>query len=202
MRSARTAAAVDARAAEAAAPVPPMAKRGAEPLVCHVPCKRVLREPPPPRAAERRPRAEAAAAGPAAAKRKLEEAEAPPGKRHGLRGGGPRNEQGGDAAAATATGRRRRRGAAAAAAQDGRPAEGGGGRGKEAAGDEVTARRPLAAVRAPGASLPCPLPPVPLRWGRPGRCAPPSATPPLHGEPPRLGLQRPQPQPRLPAAAP
>ncbi|XP_074992337.1 uncharacterized protein C9orf40 homolog isoform X2 [Calonectris borealis] len=106
-----------------------MAKRRAEPLVCHVPIKRFLREPPPPRAAapERRPRGEAASAGPAAPKRKLEEAEAPPGKRPGLRGSSPRGEQG------EAGGRRRRRGGPAAP-QDERTAEGrAGGRGKERA---------------------------------------------------------------------
>ncbi|XP_074876169.1 uncharacterized protein C9orf40 homolog [Buteo buteo] len=105
-----------------------MAKRRAEPLVCHVPVKRLLREPaPPPRAAapERRPRGEATGAGPAAPKRKLEEAEAPPGKRPGLRGSSSRGEQG------DAGGRRRRRGGPAAP-QDERTAEGrAGGRGKE-----------------------------------------------------------------------
>ncbi|XP_054666830.1 uncharacterized protein C9orf40 homolog isoform X2 [Grus americana] len=86
-----------------------MAKRRAEPLVCHVPIKRLLREPLPRAAApERRPRGEAAGAGPAAPKRKLEEAEAPPGKRPGLRGSSPRGEQG------EAGGRRRRRGGPAA----------------------------------------------------------------------------------------
>ncbi|XP_072716011.1 uncharacterized protein C9orf40 homolog [Ciconia boyciana] len=107
-----------------------MAKRRAEPLVCHVPIKRLLREPPPPppaAAPERRPRGEAASAGPAAPKRKLEEAEAPPGKRPGLRGSSPRGEQG------DAGGRRRRRGGPAAI-QDERRAEGrAGGRGKERA---------------------------------------------------------------------
>ncbi|XP_033928575.1 LOW QUALITY PROTEIN: uncharacterized protein C9orf40 homolog [Melopsittacus undulatus] len=85
-----------------------MAKRRGEPLVCHVPVKRPLREPPLSRAPapERRPRAEGAGAGPAAPKRKLEEAEAPPGKRPALRGCSPRGEQG------DVGGRRRRRGAA------------------------------------------------------------------------------------------
>ncbi|XP_030323080.1 uncharacterized protein C9orf40 homolog [Calypte anna] len=100
-----------------------MAKRRAEPLVCHVPIKRLLREPPPfaPRAVapDRRSRGEAASAGPAAPKRKLEEAEAPPGKRPGLRGSGLRGEQG------DAGGRRRRRGGSAAP-QDERTAEGRG----------------------------------------------------------------------------
>ncbi|KAM9367239.1 transient receptor potential cation channel subfamily M member 6 [Phaethornis superciliosus] len=109
-----------------------MAKRRAEPLVCHVPIKRLLREPPPfaPRAAapDRRPRSEAASAGPAAPKRKLEEAEAPPGKRPGLRGSGLRGEQG------DAGGRRRRRGGAAAP-PDERTAEG-RGRGNERAAAE------------------------------------------------------------------
>ncbi|KAM8983658.1 uncharacterized protein C9orf40 homolog [Ara ararauna] len=106
-----------------------MAKRRAEPLVCHVPVKRLLREPPLPRAPapERRPRAEGAGAGPAAPKRKLEEAEAPPGKRPGLRGCCPRGEQG------DVGGRRRRRGSAAVP-QDERTAEGCAcGRGKERA---------------------------------------------------------------------
>ncbi|XP_065511750.1 uncharacterized protein C9orf40 homolog [Caloenas nicobarica] len=108
-----------------------MAKRRGEPLVCHVPSKRLLREPPPSpaRAAapERRPRGEAAAASPAAPKRKLEEAETPPGKRPGLRGSSPRGEQG------DAGGRRRRRGGPAAP-QDEQSAEGrAGGRGKERA---------------------------------------------------------------------
>ncbi|XP_054666829.1 uncharacterized protein C9orf40 homolog isoform X1 [Grus americana] len=103
-----------------------MAKRRAEPLVCHVPIKRLLREPLPRAAApERRPRGEAAGAGPAAPKRKLEEAEAPPGKRPGLRGSSPRGEQG------EAGGRRRRRGGPAAP-QDEQTAEvRAGGRGKE-----------------------------------------------------------------------
>ncbi|XP_075596284.1 uncharacterized protein C9orf40 homolog [Balearica regulorum gibbericeps] len=103
-----------------------MAKRRAEPLVCHVPIKRLLREPPPRATApERRPRGEAAGAGPAAPKRKLEEAEAPPGKRPGLRGSSPRGEQG------EAGGRRRRRGGPAAP-QDEQTAElRAGGRGKE-----------------------------------------------------------------------
>lgn len=122
-------------AADAGTPL--MAKRCAEPLLCHVPVKRLLRElpPPPPRAAapERRPRGERASAGPAAPKRKLEEDEAPPGKRPGLRGRGPRGEQG-DAGA-------RRRGGPAAP-QDERTAEGradGGGK-KRAAAAEVTER--------------------------------------------------------------
>ncbi|XP_057281798.1 uncharacterized protein C9orf40 homolog [Pezoporus wallicus] len=98
-----------------------MAKRRAEPLVCHVPVKRLLRESPLSRAPvpERRPRAEGAGAGPgpAAPKRKLEEAEAPPGKRPGLRGCSPRGEQG------DVGGRRRRRGTAVAP-QDLRTEEG------------------------------------------------------------------------------
>ncbi|XP_074668655.1 uncharacterized protein C9orf40 homolog [Strix aluco] len=123
---ARTAA---GRALRGAPPFRPlMAKRRAEPLVCHVPVKRHLHEPPSPAAApERRPRGEAAGAGPAASKRKLEEAEAPPGKRPGLRGSSPRAEQG-DAGV-----RRRRRGGPAAP-QDQRSAEGrAGDRGKERA---------------------------------------------------------------------
>ncbi|XP_061221999.1 uncharacterized protein C9orf40 homolog [Neopsephotus bourkii] len=104
-----------------------MAKRHAEPLVCQVPVKRVLRESPLSRAPvpERRPRAEGAGAGPATPKRKLEEAEAPPGKRPGLRGCSPRGEQG------DVGGRRRRRGAAAVP-QDLRTEEGRAcGQGKE-----------------------------------------------------------------------
>ncbi|XP_062456456.1 uncharacterized protein C9orf40 homolog [Rhea pennata] len=97
-----------------------MAKRRAEPLVCHVPFKRRLPEPPPRAAAaaapERRPRP--------APKRQLEEAEAPPGKRPGLRGGSPRAEPG------EAPARRRRREGPAAAPQE---AGGAGGRGKERA---------------------------------------------------------------------
>ncbi|XP_068858244.1 uncharacterized protein C9orf40 homolog [Aphelocoma coerulescens] len=85
---------------------PLMAKRRAEPLMCHVPVKRLLREPSLPRAGERRPRAEPARAGPAAPKRPLEEAEAPPGKRLGA--GGPRAQPG------DAGGGRRRRGGTAA----------------------------------------------------------------------------------------
>ncbi|KAM6364249.1 uncharacterized protein C9orf40 homolog isoform 2-T2 [Pluvialis apricaria] len=110
-----------------------MAKRCAEPLLCHVPIKRLLRElPPSPRAAapERRPRGEAASAGPAAPKRKLEEDEAPPGKRPGLRGSTPRGEQG------DAGGRRR---GGPAAPQDERTAEGragGGGKERAAAAEE------------------------------------------------------------------
>ncbi|XP_068279527.1 uncharacterized protein C9orf40 homolog [Nyctibius grandis] len=107
-----------------------MAKRRAEPSVCHVPIKRLLREPPPPpRAAapERRPRGEAASAGPAAPKRKLEEAEAPPGKRPGLRGSSPRGEQG------DAEGRRRRRGGPAAPQAERTAEERAGGRGRERA---------------------------------------------------------------------
>ncbi|XP_064358604.1 uncharacterized protein C9orf40 homolog [Dromaius novaehollandiae] len=102
-----------------------MAKRRAEPLVCHVPFKRRLPEPPPRAAApERRPRAEAASAAP---KRQLEEAEAPPGKRPGLRGGSPRAEQG------EAAGRRRRRGGPAAPEESQAAAGGAGDRGKERA---------------------------------------------------------------------
>ncbi|XP_037228921.1 uncharacterized protein C9orf40 homolog isoform X2 [Falco rusticolus] len=106
-----------------------MAKRRAEPLVYHVPVKRLLREPSPPSvsAPERRPRGEVAGAGPAAPKRKLEEAEAPPSKRPGLRGSSSRGEPG------DAGGRRRRRGGTAPP-QDERSAEGGaGGRVKERA---------------------------------------------------------------------
>ncbi|KAM4753078.1 transient receptor potential cation channel subfamily M member 6 [Cyanocitta cristata] len=102
-----------------------MAKRRAEPLMCHVPVKRLLREPSLPRAGERRPRAEPARAGPAAPKRPLEEAEAPPGKRLGA--GGPRAQPG------DAGGGRRRRGGTAAP-QDAPAAEGrAGGRAKERA---------------------------------------------------------------------
>lgn len=138
-----------------------MAKRRAEPLLCHVPVKRLLREPPPPpRAAapERRPRGEEASARPAAPKRKLEEAEAPPGKRPGLRGSGPRGEQG------DAADRRRRRGGSAAP-QDERAAEGcAGGRGKErAAAAEVTVRG-----RGGGRGLAGRM----LRWAGPS-CLPP-----------------------------
>ncbi|XP_014741795.1 PREDICTED: uncharacterized protein C9orf40 homolog [Sturnus vulgaris] len=86
-----------------------MAKRRAEPLMCHVPVKRLLREPALPRAGERRPRAEPGCAGPAAPKRPLEEAEAPPGKRLGP--GAPRALPG------DAGGGRRRRGEGAAAAE-------------------------------------------------------------------------------------
>uniref|UniRef100_A0A8C3JFI2 Putative WW-binding domain-containing protein n=1 Tax=Calidris pygmaea TaxID=425635 RepID=A0A8C3JFI2_9CHAR len=106
-----------------------MAKRRAEPLLCHVPIKRLLREPPSPRAAapERRPRGEAAGAGPAAPKRKLEEAEAPPGKRPGLRGSSPRGEQG------DVGGRRRRRSGPAAPQDEGTVEGRTGGCGKERA---------------------------------------------------------------------
>ncbi|XP_030113887.4 uncharacterized protein C9orf40 homolog [Taeniopygia guttata] len=98
-----------------------MAKRRAEPLLCHVPVKRLLRDPALPRAGERRPRAEPGGA----AKRPLEEAEAPPGKRLGP--GAPRAQPG------EAGGGRRRRGGTAAA-QDAPAAEGrAGGRGKERA---------------------------------------------------------------------
>ncbi|XP_074850168.1 uncharacterized protein C9orf40 homolog [Carettochelys insculpta] len=79
-----------------------MAKRHAEPLVCHVPWKRFLPEPPlhaPGHA--RRPRdepelwsAERAPPGGPGKKRKLEEAEAPPGKRPGPRACSPCGEPG------------------------------------------------------------------------------------------------------------
>ncbi|XP_027742088.1 uncharacterized protein C9orf40 homolog [Empidonax traillii] len=72
-----------------------MPKRRAEPLMCHVPVKRLLRAPSVPRAAERRPRGEAARAGPVAPKRPLEEAEAPPGKRPGPSAAGAPPGQGG-----------------------------------------------------------------------------------------------------------
>ncbi|XP_053788077.1 uncharacterized protein C9orf40 homolog isoform X1 [Vidua chalybeata] len=102
-----------------------MAKRRAEPLVCHVPAKRPLRDPALPRAGERRPRAEPGCAAPAALKRPLEEAEAPPGKRLGP--GAPRAQPG------DAGGGRRRRGGTVAP-QDAPAAEGrAGGRGKERA---------------------------------------------------------------------
>ncbi|XP_064498959.1 uncharacterized protein C9orf40 homolog [Pseudopipra pipra] len=102
---------------------PLMPKRRAEPLMCHVPVKRLLRVPPLPRAAERRPRSEPARAGPAAPKRPLEEAEAPPGKRPGPSAARapPGDGEGGW----------RRRGEPAVP-QDERAAEGcAGGRGKE-----------------------------------------------------------------------
>ncbi|XP_056370414.1 uncharacterized protein C9orf40 homolog [Oenanthe melanoleuca] len=104
---------------------PLMAKRRAEPLMCHVPVKRLLREPALPRAGERRPRAEPGCAGPAAPKRPLEEAEAPPGKRLGP--GGPRAQP------EDAGGGERRRGGTAA--PQGAPAAEGrvGGRDKERA---------------------------------------------------------------------
>ncbi|XP_050185295.1 uncharacterized protein C9orf40 homolog [Myiozetetes cayanensis] len=102
-----------------------MPKRRAEPLMCHVPVKRLLRAPPVPRAAERRPRVEAARAGPAAPKRPLEEAEAPPGKRPGPSAARAPPGQGGS------EGRRRGQ---PAAPQDERAAEGcAGGRGEERA---------------------------------------------------------------------
>ncbi|XP_064355900.1 uncharacterized protein C9orf40 homolog isoform X2 [Dromaius novaehollandiae] len=103
-----------------------MAKRCAEPLVCHVPFKRCLSEPSRAAAPERPSWAEAANGAP---KRQLEEAEAPPGKRPGLRGGSPRAEQG------EAAGRPRRRGGPAAA-QEARAAGGSEGRGKERAAAE------------------------------------------------------------------
>ncbi|XP_057228683.1 uncharacterized protein C9orf40 homolog [Malurus melanocephalus] len=84
---------------------PLMAKRRAEPLMCHVPVKRLLREPPLSRAGERRSRAEPGREGPAAPKRPLEEAEAPPRKRPGP--GAPREQPGDEGA-----GRRRRGGSA------------------------------------------------------------------------------------------
>ncbi|XP_066194866.1 uncharacterized protein C9orf40 homolog isoform X1 [Sylvia atricapilla] len=102
---------------------PLMAKRRAETLMCHVPVKRLLREPALPRAGERRSRAEPGPAGPAAPKRPLEEAEAPPGKRLGP--GAPRAQP-----AAAGGGRRQRGGTAEprdAAAEEGRA----GGRGEE-----------------------------------------------------------------------
>ncbi|XP_065262593.1 uncharacterized protein C9orf40 homolog [Emys orbicularis] len=79
-----------------------MAKRHAEPLVCHVPWKRFLPEPPPLlRAPGRRPRDGPELWSPVRAvpgdpdkKRKLEEAEAPPGKRPGLKGNRPGGEPG------------------------------------------------------------------------------------------------------------
>ncbi|XP_064295605.1 uncharacterized protein C9orf40 homolog [Phalacrocorax carbo] len=120
----------DARSTASPVLGPLMAKRRAEPLVCHVPVKRLPREPPFSRAVapERHCRGEAASASPAAPKRRLEEAEAPPGKRPAPRGSGPRGEQG------EAGGRRRRRGGTVAP-QDERTAEGqgAGGRGKERA---------------------------------------------------------------------
>lgn len=141
---------------------PLMAKRRGEPLVCHVPSKRLLREPPSPaRAAapERRPRGEAAAASPAAPKRKLEEVEAPPGKRPGLRGSSPRGEQG------DAGGRRRRRGGPAVP-QDEQTAEGrAGDRGKERAAVAEVTRRGWDGGRPPG-RMP--------RWAGPG-CSPPGS---------------------------
>ncbi|XP_039945147.1 uncharacterized protein C9orf40 homolog [Hirundo rustica] len=102
-----------------------MAKRRAEPLMCHVPVKRLLREPALPLAGERRSRAGPGCAGPAAPKRPLEEAEAPPGKRLGPYA--PRAQPG------DAGGGRRQRGGTAAP-QDAPAAEGrAGGRGKERA---------------------------------------------------------------------
>lgn len=79
-----------------------MAKRHAEPLVCHVPWKRFLPEPPPllrvpGRCLRDGPElwspGRAVSGGPDK-KRKLEEAEAPPGKRPGLRGNRPGREPG------------------------------------------------------------------------------------------------------------
>ncbi|XP_071436678.1 uncharacterized protein C9orf40 homolog isoform X1 [Pithys albifrons albifrons] len=100
-----------------------MAKRRAEPLMCHVPIKRLLCEPVLPRAAERRPRGEPVRAGSATPKRPLEEPEAPPGKRPGP--SAPHAQLG------DADGGRRRRGGPAAP-QDERAEEGcAGGRGKE-----------------------------------------------------------------------
>ncbi|XP_054254110.1 uncharacterized protein C9orf40 homolog [Indicator indicator] len=103
-----------------------MAKRRAEPLMCHVAIKRLLREAPPPllRAAapEQRPRGEGAGACPVAPKRKLEETEVPPGKRPGLQGSSPRREK--------VDGEDRRRGETTALENE-RTAEGrGGGRAK------------------------------------------------------------------------
>ncbi|XP_063279624.1 LOW QUALITY PROTEIN: uncharacterized protein C9orf40 homolog [Prinia subflava] len=102
-----------------------MAKRRAEPLMCHVPVKRLLREPALPRACERRSRAEPGCSGPAALKRPLEEAEGPPGKRLGP--GAPRAQPG------DAGGERRQRGGTAvpqvAPAAEGRA----GGRGQDRA---------------------------------------------------------------------
>ncbi|XP_066038475.1 uncharacterized protein C9orf40 homolog isoform X2 [Chamaea fasciata] len=99
-----------------------MAKRRAETLMCHVPVKRLLREPALPRAGERRSRAEPGCAGPAAHKRPLEEAEAPPGKRLGL--GAPQVQPG------AAGGGRQQRGETAAP-QDAPAAEGRAGRRSE-----------------------------------------------------------------------
>ncbi|XP_043371261.1 uncharacterized protein C9orf40 homolog [Dermochelys coriacea] len=71
-----------------------MAKRHAEPLVCHVPWKRCLPEPPPLlRVPGRRLRDGPELRSPGK-KRKLEETEAPPGKRPGLRGNRPGREPG------------------------------------------------------------------------------------------------------------
>lgn len=104
--------------------------------MCHVPVKRLLREPALPRAGERRSRAEPGCAGPAAPKRPLEEAEAPPGKRLGPRA--PRAVQPGDAG-----GGRRQRGGTAAPQDAPAAEERVGGRGKERAtvAAEVTAGR-------------------------------------------------------------
>ncbi|KAL9821573.1 uncharacterized protein C9orf40 homolog isoform 2-T2 [Geothlypis trichas] len=127
-----------ARGAAGARPL--MAKRRAEPLMCHVPVKRLLREQALPRAGERRPRAEPGGAGPAALKRPLEEAEAPPGKRHGP--GAPRAQPGD-----TGGGRR----AGTVAPQDAPAAEGrADGRGKERAAAAAAAE---VAVRDGPASL-------------------------------------------------
>ncbi|KAM7166712.1 uncharacterized protein C9orf40 homolog [Macrochelys suwanniensis] len=79
-----------------------MAKRHAEPLVCHVPWKRCLPEPSPLlRVPGRRPRdgpelwsPGRAVPGGSDKKRKLEEAEAPQGKRPGHRGNRPGGEPG------------------------------------------------------------------------------------------------------------
>ncbi|XP_032940895.2 uncharacterized protein C9orf40 homolog [Catharus ustulatus] len=115
-------------ASGAAGARPLMAKRHAEPLMCHVLVKRPLREPALPRAGERRPRAEPGCAGPAAPKRPLEEAEAPPGKRLGP---GASRAQPGDAGG----GRLRRSGTAVP--QDAPAAEGRAGRrGKETGAEE------------------------------------------------------------------
>ncbi|KAM4878319.1 uncharacterized protein FYW23_014712 [Sylvia borin] len=116
-----------ARPLGAAGARPLMAKRRAETLMCHVPVKRLLREPALPRAGERRSRAEPGCAGPAAPKRPLEEAEAPPGKRLGPRA--PRAQP-----EAAGGGRRRRGGTAEprdAVAEEGRA--GGGGEERTAA---------------------------------------------------------------------
>ncbi|CAM5146339.1 unnamed protein product [Natator depressus] len=79
-----------------------MAKRHAEPLVCHVPWKRFLPEPSPLLRVPGRCLGDGpelwspgrAVSGGPDKKRKLEEAEAPPGKRPGLRGNRPGREPG------------------------------------------------------------------------------------------------------------